>query len=177
MRDVQREILEPFNPKGIKSVNKGAYSADYVSWTDKIQRLYMLGVDWDWQIVAVMEAFDPATANAKLVDTNEPVAVHGRLTVRWFQDGPSSNAGMHVRTIDGLGQGSDVKKASTDAFSRACAFLGLGLHLWCQSGDRDGGYWITKVLDRETPQQQLNLNDDDGDDPKAYGEDDPERPF
>lgn len=166
---VQRELLEPFADAVVKT-KPGGKGGRYVSWSDKIQRLYHLGIDFDWEIVSVTTAFDPATANAKLVDVNEPVAVQGRLTAR-FVDGVG---GLRVRTVDGVGQGSDAKKASTDAFSRACAMLGLGLHLWCQGGDKDGGYWITTVLDRDEPQGTLDLEPDE---PKVYSEDDPERTF
>ena len=124
----QRAILEPFSPKAIKQVPRGGGTSDFVSWTDKIQRLMQLGITYDWTVVSV-------TASG---DTTEPVAVHGRLRLRLDMD---------ERIIDGVGQGRDAKTASTDAFSRACAFIGLGLHLWCQGGTKDGGYWVTGKLD------------------------------
>ena len=131
----QREILEPFPAKTIKQVPRGGGgTADFVSWTDKIQRLMQLGVLYDWTIVGTFASGDE----------REPVAVHGRLTVKTEA---SQSVLIDSRTFDGIGQGRDAKTASTDAFSRACAFLGLGLHLWCQGGTKDGGYWITGALD------------------------------
>lgn len=124
----QRELLEPFSAKAIKTL-PGSYSASYVSWTDKIQRLIQVGGAYDWMVVNVFDSGDE----------KEPVAVHGRLTL---------NVDGTDRTVDGIGQGRDAKNASSDAFSRACAFLGLGLHLWCAGGDKDSGYWITGVLDK-----------------------------
>lgn len=126
----QRELLQPFPTKVIKQLPATGRrpAIDYVSWTDKIQRLIQI-TDYDWQILTITSSGD----------TGEPVAVHGRLTLT--VDGKS-------RVVDGVGQGTDAKNASTDAFSRACAFTGLGLHLWCQGNDKDGGYWITGVMDR-----------------------------
>jgi len=125
----QRQLLEPFPAKVVKQL-PGSYAADFVSWTDKIQRLMQVVGPFDYQIVAVFDSGDE----------KEPVAVHGRLTV---------TVDERVRTVDGIGQGKDTKNASTDAFSRACAFLGLGLHLWCAGGTKDGGYWIVGVLDKK----------------------------
>ncbi len=126
----QRQLLEPFPKRVVKQIPRGGFKADFVSWTDKLQRLYQIAPDFHWQIISVTESGD---------DT-EPVAVHGRLIVEVD--------GVH-RTLDGIGQGRDAKNASTDAFSRACAFAGLGLHLWCQGADKDGGYWIAAALDRD----------------------------
>lgn len=126
----QRSLLEPFPRQVIKQLPKGGIQVDFVSWTDKLQRLMQLGLPYDWQIVGLADSGDPS----------EPVACHGRLTI-WI-DGQE-------RVVDGIGQGRDAKNASTDAFSRACAFLGLGLHLWCGGGGKDGGFWITGALDKE----------------------------
>lgn len=123
----QIQILKPFAPSVVKQLDMGAYRADYVSWTDKIQRLIHLGLSYDWTLDRPYNSGDE----------KEPVGITGRLTVEI--DGT-------VRKVDGVGQGRDAKNASTDAFSRACAFLGLGLHLWCQGGDKDGGYWVEGIL-------------------------------
>lgn len=124
----QRQLLQPFPPRVVKQVDMGSYKADFVSWTDKLQRLYQLGLPFTWEVVTVERSGDE----------REPVAAHGRLRVT--VDGID-------RVLDGIGQGRDAKTASTDAFSRACAFLGLGLHLWCQGGTKDGGFWITGAID------------------------------
>ena len=123
----QRDLLEPFSAAAIKTVDKGKYSASFVSWTDKIQRLQQLGLEWNFTIQGFSESGDQ----------HEPVACHGRLAIRIDET---------ARVFDGIGQGQDAKKASTDAFARACAFAGLGLHLWCQGGSKDSGYWVTGKL-------------------------------
>ena len=46
----QRQLLEPFPPAIIKQVNKGSYMADFVSWTDKLQRLIELVGAFDWEV-------------------------------------------------------------------------------------------------------------------------------
>lgn len=127
----QRNLLEAFPDRIVKQLPATSKrpALDFVSWTDKIQRLIQISSDYDWQIIAITSSGDSA----------EPVAVHGRLSLT--VDGTR-------RTIDGIGQGDTAKKASTDAFARACAFIGLGLHLWCQGGSKDGGYWITTALDK-----------------------------
>lgn len=128
MRTQQRQLLEPFPPTLIKRLPGRGGQADYVSWTDKMQRLIEVVGSFDWIVVSVTHSGDEA----------EPVAVHGRLKVEL--DG-------QVQVRDGIGNGQDAKKAETDAFSRACAKYGIGLHLWCQGGDKDGGYWILDVLE------------------------------
>lgn len=129
----QRDLLEPFPGKLIKQLPGTAKRPplSYVSWTDKLQRLIQIGVPYSWTIEGIHRSGDDS----------EPVAVHGRLRV--VMDGVE-------RVIDGMGQGTNAKKASTDAFARACAFLGLGLHLWTKGGDKDGGYWIVTALDKQT---------------------------
>lgn len=130
------DIVQPFAPGAIKQLPGSAKrpAIDYVSWTDKIQRLIQILPDYSWEIVGVHRSGDDS----------EPVAVHGRLRVT--VDGTA-------RVVDGIGQGETAKKASTDAFSRACAFLGVGLHLWCQGGKKDAGYWITGVIDKQTEEE------------------------
>ena len=156
----QRRLLEPFPSKAVKTVDKGKYSASYVSWTDKLQRLFAYSVPFDWAVLreggpvgfqtVEQEYTDRRTGEittrnvSKPVggsgDPHEPFFVVGRLRV--FID-------EAWRESDGMGQGQDMKKAETDAFSRACAKVGLGLHLWCAGGDKDSGFWVTKALDGE----------------------------
>lgn len=126
----QRELLEPFPDRVVKTLPGRGGKADYVSWTDKIQRILQVAGDFDWQVIQITESGD----------TTEPVAVHGRLVM---------NVDGTEQSRDGVGIGTDAKKAETDAFARACSKFGVGLHLWCQGGDKDGGYWITGVLDKE----------------------------
>ena len=149
----QRELLEPFSPKAIKRVDAGGgRQADYVSWTDKMQRVLQVcgGFDWDVRIIEGSwvnedrmsrnnKPYTAKVATAGAGDADEPVTAIGTLTVEI--DG-------NLRRVDGVGTGADGKKAETDAFARACAKIGVGLHLWCQGGDKDGGYWITGVLDQ-----------------------------
>jgi hypothetical protein len=125
-----RELLEPFDRRVIKKVDKGFGPINFVSWTDKIQRLIMVCNDYDWTIRQVVASGD----------TTEPVGVIGTLTL---------TVDENTSSRDGAGTGQDLKKAETDALARAMAKFGLGLHLWTQGGDRDGGYWITSVLDRQ----------------------------
>ena len=126
----QRQLLEPFPPSVVKKVDKGFGQINFVSWTDKIQRLLQVLGGFDW---SVSEPFPSG-------DKNEPVAVKGRLT---------ATVAGEMRVVEGIGTDRDAKKAETDAFARACSKLGLGLHLWTQGGDKDGGYWLPTVMDRE----------------------------
>ena len=126
----QRQLLEPFPTSVIKQVDKGKYKADYVSWTDKIQRLIQVLGGFEWSVG------DPFLSG----EEHEPVGLRGTLTVTI--DG-------ETRRVDGVGSGRDAKKAETDAFARACSKIGLGLHLWTQGGTKDGGYWIAGRLDKD----------------------------
>ena len=128
----QRQLLEPFPPKVIKQLPGSAKRPpiDFVSWTDKIQRLLQVCGGFDWEVSTPFPSGND----------QEPVGVKGRLTVI-IDEQP--------RIVEGIGTDRDAKKAETDAFARACSKLGLGLHLWTQGGDKDGGYWLPGVIDRE----------------------------
>ena len=187
MTSQQRQLLEPFARSAIKQVDKGAYSADYVSWTDKIQRLLQVlgGFDWKVEVVPATwsieqkqarggKTYDAKVATSGAGDANEPVAVIGTLTC--YIDGT-------LRSVDGVGTGVDAKKAETDAFSRACAKIGVGLHLWAQGGTKDGGYWIANVMDKEGAQPKSGAdkpttnNVDKVNREATPDDDDPTRPF
>jgi hypothetical protein len=150
----QRQLLEPFPKNTVKQVDKGSYKADYVSWTDKIQRLLQVLGWFDWEIEIVPatwnvvekksrsgNTYDAVVATSGAGAGDEPVAAIGTLIVEI--DG-------RPRRIQGVGTGKDAKTAETDAFARACAKIGVGLHLWTQGGTKDGGYWIAGVLDKTT---------------------------
>lgn len=132
----QRDLLEPFPAKVVKQLPGSAKrpAIDFVSWTDKIQRLLQVCGGFDWEVSTPFPSGND----------QEPVGVKGRLTVL-IDD--------RLRIVEGIGTDQDAKKAETDAFARACSKIGLGLHLWTQGGDKDGGYWIVKALDKDKPDE------------------------
>lgn len=146
----QAMLLEPFPQRLVKRVEKGRQgSADYVSWTDKAQRLIQVLGWFDWDAEVIPGEWDVRDVQGKAVtvavkgggEGREPVVVRGVLTVE---------VDDRLRKITGIGTGSDAKKAETDSFARACGKLGVGLHLWCGGGEKDGGYWIAQAVEAES---------------------------
>lgn len=148
----QRELLEPFPDSVVKQVDKGSYKADFVSWTDKIQRLIQVLGWFDWEVEIIPATWNTVTKTSR---NNKPYEATIATSGAGAGDEPVTAIGTLLceidgrpRRIQGVGMGKDAKTAETDAFARACAKIGVGLKLWCQGGDKDGGYWITGVLDK-----------------------------
>lgn len=122
-------MAKPFTGKLVRTINKGNRSESYVNHAVVAQRLLMVvgPYDWDFEIIMAGEM---------------PVAVKGQLTV--------TVDGKEV-TVSGTGTpqnqkehaGEQIKKMESDSFKRACAKLGLGLHLW--AGD---DYFLDTMLSK-----------------------------
>lgn len=111
-------LAKRFPSQLIKTIKKGNREEDYINHSVIAQRLLqVLGpYSWDWEIV---------------YEEGKVVALHGRLTVT--VDGKEvtvSGAGTETYSNDSTGE--KIKKMESDAFKRAAAKLGSGLHLWSQ---------------------------------------------
>lgn len=105
--------------KIVEQVDKGFGMIDYLPQYQVIQLLlHHLDAPYQWEIS------EPYLSG----DEREPVAVIGTLTVV-IDD--------RQVTVQGVGQGKDMKNASSDAIKRAAMNIGVGLELWAQ-----GGYWL-----------------------------------
>ncbi len=102
---------EPFPEVVIETLPASAKrpALDYVSWPHYNQRLLLHYPDHGWDITS-------------LVFANSVWAVAGVLTI----DG--------VRYA-GVGEDTTPTAAESNAYKRACAHAGIGLHLY-------GGYWL-----------------------------------
>ena len=90
---------------------------------------------WDWEVV---------------YEEGKVVCVHGRLTAD--VDGKQVTvSGAGTETFQGDSTGEKIKKMESDAFKRAAAKLGVGLHLWAQDQ-----YFLDKQLAKD-----LNLDLED----------------
>lgn len=131
-KDIPVELIrmaKPFTGKLVKTKDMGNRKESYVNHAVVAQRLLMVvgPYDWDFEVIMAGDVF---------------AAIKGTLTVTI--DGKQvsvSGSGTPQNTKEGMGE--QIKKAESDSFKRACAKLGLGLHLW--SGD---DYFLDSMLSK-----------------------------
>ncbi len=117
-RDDLLRDTEPFPDKFIEIKPGGANRPDlsFVSWSHYNQRLLLTYPDHSWRIIA-------------LVADGGQWAVAGELTI----DGVS---------YAGVGTDASADNAESQAYKRAAAHAGIGLHLY-------GGYWLYGRLEKD----------------------------
>ena len=93
----------------------GGVKADYVPASVVIEKLLAVVGPFTWE---VRETIGDGPTRAVVV---------GRLTLEI--DG-------RTVSVDGIGEGADLKAAESDAVKRAGRMAGVGLHLWSQSDYR-----------------------------------------
>jgi len=132
-KDILR-LARKFPSQLIRTIKKGSHNEDYINHAVIAQRLLQVvgAYGWDWEVV---------------YEENKVVCVHGRLTAD--VDGKSVTvSGAGTETFTGDTTGEKIKKMESDAFKRAAAKLGVGLHLWAQDQ-----YFLDKQLAKD-----LNLD-------------------
>ena len=132
-KDILR-LARKFPSQLIRTIKKGSHNEDYINHAVIAQRLLQVvgAYGWDWEVV---------------YEEGKVVCVHGRLTAD--VDGKSVTvSGAGTETFQGDSTGEKNKKMESDAFKRAAAKLGVGLHLWAQDQ-----YFLDKQLAKD-----LNLD-------------------
>lgn len=132
-KDILR-LARKFPSQLIRTIKKGSHNEDYINHAVIAQRLLQVvgAYGWDWEVV---------------YEEGKVVCVHGRLTAD--VDGKSVTvSGAGTETYQGDTTGEKIKKMESDAFKRAAAKLGVGLHLWAQDQ-----YFLDKQLAKD-----LNLD-------------------
>tara|TARA_B100000902_G_scaffold19178_1_gene23017 strand:- start:238 stop:663 length:426 start_codon:yes stop_codon:yes gene_type:complete len=132
-KDILR-LARKFPSQLIRTIKKGSHNEDYINHAVIAQRLLQVvgAYGWDWEVV---------------YEEGKVVCVHGRLTAD--VDGKSVTvSGAGTETFQGDSTGEKIKKMESDAFKRAAAKLGVGLHLWAQDQ-----YFLDKQLAKD-----LNLD-------------------
>lgn len=136
MTDQLAQLREPFRPDQISTVDKGNFSADYVSHGVVNERaLDVVGPHW-FRVVELIRSdipdmttgggrTHPGRNNAVVGVLAELVAQVDGETVRVTEVGSEERPQMH-------GDAECAKNAASDAYKRCWMRLGLGLHLWSQ---------------------------------------------
>lgn len=135
-KDILR-LARKFPAQLIRTIKKGSHNEDYINHAVIAQRLLQVvgAYGWDWEVV---------------YEEGKVVCVHGRLTAD--VDGKQVTvSGAGTETFQGDSTGEKIKKMESDAFKRAAAKLGVGLHLWAQDQ-----YFLDKQLAKD-----LNLDLED----------------
>ena len=135
-----REVLDrPFPPEAIKS-RPGSFgqTLNYVEAHEYITRLNeAFGCAWSFHIVQHEVGDQEVIALGKLSALGHVRMAFGGSTITRAKE-----SGEPVSIAD------DLKAASTDAFKKACSFLGLGLHLY---QDGNGSATATKSQPAQAP--------------------------
>ena len=165
LEDLIRDT-EPFPDKIIQKLPPRG--DDYVPWYQYAQRLLLHHGDYSWTVASVTTTHQTnIDKEGKPVDRGTIWAVVGTLH-------------LDSETYGAVGEASTPTSAESNAFKRACAHAGIGLHLY-------GDYWLHERLKKEDA--KLLTNDEgepvgvspeaweSGPEEKLYDEDDPERPF
>ena len=117
----------PFPDSVIKTLDK-AGGLDYVPWYQYAQRLLLHWGGYTWQVNDVMEA-------------QGVWAVTGTL---FLGEQPEDDS----QSYSAVGEDSTPTAAESNAFKRACAHAGVGLHLY-------GDFWLHDRLLKEDPLSRL----------------------
>ncbi len=119
----------PFPDSLIKKLPTG-YNADYVEWHEYNQRLLLQHPDHDYRVTSVTYAPGyeyPDPDGAQLGDMIWAPPVWA-VAVAFTIDGCDYH---------GVGEDDSPTAAESNAYKRACAHAGIGLHLYNRSG-----YWL-----------------------------------
>ena len=111
-------LAKKFPSQLIRTIKKGTRQEDYINHAVIAQRLLQVvgAYRWDWEVV---------------YEADKVVAVKGMITAK--VDGTEVTvSGAGTETFDKDSTGEKIKKMESDAFKRAAAKLGVGLHLWAQ---------------------------------------------
>ena len=136
----------PFPDKLIKQLPTG-YNADYVEWHEYNQRLLLQHPDHDYLVTSVTYA--PGYHFPVMDDDGK----------KRFDDWAPPVWAIGVAfTIDGcdyhgVGEDDSPTSAESNAYKRACAHAGIGLHLY----NRDG-YWLHGRLIKDSDDANPELS-------------------
>lgn len=122
MRTIDELITDaaPFPDGMIKQTPAGAKrpALDYVAWTDYAQRLLATHGGHRYEITQMVYGGDQWSVAVRVyLDMDE-----------WY---------------DGAGTDVSADKAESQAYKRACAHAGIGLHLW-----HKGTFWLPTSLEK-----------------------------
>ena len=97
----------------------------YVAWYQYAQRLLLQHPGYSWRVTSVMFA-------------NDVWAVAGELDLSTVQRTEVGNMAVEGRNVyAAVGEADTPTSAESNAFKRACAKAGIGLHLYDEAG-----YWL-----------------------------------
>ena len=116
----------PFADTVIKQLpgRGGGPALDYVAWNQYAQRLLLDHGGHRYSVTNIV------------VSPNGGIAVSVRVQ---FSDD---------EWYDAVGEGDTPTSAESNAYKRACAHAGIGLHLYCDD-QPDNRYWLVGVLSKD----------------------------
>ena len=108
----------PFAPAVIETLpgRGGGPPLSYVSWTHYAQRLLLAHGPHRYSVTSIVAGADGGFAVSVRVQFDDD---------EWY---------------DGVGHDTDADKAESQAYKRACAHAGIGLHLY-------GSYWLLTQME------------------------------
>ncbi len=159
---------EPFPDKMIQELPPRGDR--YVPWVQYAQRLLLHYGGYTWQVGEVIHA-------------DNTWAVIGTL---YLGEQPDADS----QSYSAVGEDDSPTAAESNAFKRACAKAGIGLHLY-ENIEKGNPYWLHNqlakdaVADSDEPDgdpegvrfNEAATGDDKDVEDKQYADDDPQRPF
>lgn len=127
-RDELIRDSEPF-PQNLIKTKPGKFEADYVTWTEYAQRLLLHHGGHRYEVTQL-------THGKQVTATKEGPreSYIWSVAVRLYLD--------EDEWYDAVGEGDTPTSAESNAYKRACAHAGIGLHLY-------GGFWLHERLKKE----------------------------
>ena len=126
----------PFNPSVIREVDAGGgRKADYVSWPHYAQRLLLAHGPHRYTVTGVhfgRKHIGRKADRAKPDVVTEEYVWAVSVRVQFGED----------EWYDAVGEGDNPTAAESNAYKRACAHAGIGLHLY-------GDYWLHGQLTKD----------------------------
>lgn len=113
--EIMTDLRKPIAPRFFKYKMAGNKKITYVSWHQLNKLMDYFTPGWEWQITT---SFD-----------DKKVCVVGALTIK-AQEGDFTRSATGNENSDVDAYGDPYSNAEAQAFRRACAKWGLGLHLW-----------------------------------------------
>ncbi len=125
---------QPFPDKLISQTPAGQKrpALDYVAWTNYAQRVLLRHGPHRYSVTSMVPTGDKVSVSVRIQFSDD----------EWY---------------DGAATDTDAEIAESQAYKRACAHGGIGLHLWCK--DDDGGYWLPAFFEADTDDERPFTNE------------------
>ncbi len=163
MRTTEELLLDatPFADEVIKKLPPRDDA--YVTWNQYNQRMLWAHGAHSYSVTNTV-AYPVATKMFQSLDDNDMPEFDGNekaLLVQRTQYVWAVSVRLHISAdewYDAVGEDSDPASAESNAYKRACAHAGIGLHLYTDDRE-ENRYWLTGVLNKQINDEAISDGD------------------